>query len=126
MTTQQLERQPATQKSPVPKPVITFFAILRRIFNGPEAERECVYEPEEAHIGTWKIRLSVTPDEIDGGFVAECLDLPGAVAQGETKSEALENLVDAVQGVVAAKMDESVRAIGDDGLPGTMSMTVTL
>lgn len=50
--------------------------------------------------------IDFTPDEVDGGFVAECLDVPGAMSQGETPAEALENLIDAVQGVVAAMTDE--------------------
>ena len=104
MTVQELDRPqreavaPAPPKSPVPKPVIAFFAFFRNLFGRPEDERECV---SEAHVGTWNLQVSVTPDEVDGGFVAECLDVPGAMSQGETPAEALENLIDAVQGVVA-------------------------
>ena len=109
MTVQELDRPqreavaPAPPKSPVPKPVIAFFAFFRNLFGRPEDERECV---SEAHVGTWNLQVSVTPDEGDGGFVAECLDVPGAMSQGETPAEALENLIDAVQGVVAAMTDE--------------------
>ncbi len=133
MTVQEVDRPqaqagpPHPQKSPVPKPVIAFFAVLRRLFGRPEDERDSVYEPDtQAHIGTWNLRLSVTPDEVDGGFVAECLDLPGAMSQGETQAEALENLIDAVQGVVAAKMEENFRAIDTSALPGVMRFTVSL
>jgi len=133
MTVQELDQPqarvgaPPPPKSPVPKPVITFFAILRRLFGRPEDERESVYEdPNESHIGKWNLQMSVTPDEIDGGFIAECVDVPGAVSQGETPAEALENLIDAVQGVVAAKMEENFRAIDTDAPPGVMHFTVSL
>jgi predicted RNase H-like HicB family nuclease len=46
--------------------------------------------------------IKVEPDEIDGGFVAECLDVPGAMAQGETEEEALEALSEALQDIVEA------------------------
>lgn len=119
MTTQTFERQPVSETSPVPKPVVAFFAILRRILHGPEAERECVYEPEEAHIGTWKLEVSVIPDEIDGGFIAECRDVPGAVSQGETQEQAVDGLIDAVQGIVAAKMQENFH----ESSPGTYRLS---
>jgi predicted RNase H-like HicB family nuclease len=123
MTTQQLERQPATEKSPVPKPVIKFFAVLRKVFGAPEDARECIYEPPtESHIGTWKLEVSVIPDEIDGGFIAECANIPGAVSQGETEEEAVEGLIDAVQGIVAAKMQENFRE-ANESAPGTYELS---
>jgi predicted RNase H-like HicB family nuclease len=129
MTVQELDR-PETQvtaPSPVPRPVIAFFAALRRIFGRAEDERECVYEPDtQSHIGTWNLQVAVTPDEIDGGFIAECLDVPGAASQGNTQAEALENLIDAVQGVVAAKMEENFRALDIDASPGTRRLTISL
>jgi predicted RNase H-like HicB family nuclease len=112
--TQLLERQSATQPSPVPKPVIAFFAAMRRILHGPEDERECVYEPEEAHTGRWNLRVLVTPDELDGGFIAECPDVPGAVSQGETEEEAVDGLVEAMQAIVEATMRESFHEASPD------------
>jgi predicted RNase H-like HicB family nuclease len=43
--------------------------------------------------------ISIKSDNIDGGFVAECLNMPGAMSQGETELEALKNLVDAIEGI---------------------------
>jgi predicted RNase H-like HicB family nuclease len=103
------------QPSPVPRPVITFFAILRQIFGKAEIKRETTYDPPTVeHAGTWKLCVSVEADELDGGYVAECLDVPGAMAQGDTEQEALQNLIDAVQAVVAAKMEESFEATSFD------------
>jgi len=44
-----------------------------------------------------KFRILIEEDE-DGVFVAECPSLPGCVSQGATRSEALENIKDAIQG----------------------------
>lgn len=120
MTVQERRERQATAPgtvdiSPVPKLIVAFFAGLRKILGKAEVERECIREPAVvSHKGTWHLRVSVEPDEIDGGFVAECLDVPGAMSQGETEEEALENLIDAVQGVVAVKMEEHFRTIDFD------------
>lgn len=42
---------------------------------------------------TLRIELS---DGGDGYIVAECLDIPGCISQGETHQEALANLMDAI------------------------------
>ena len=31
-----------------------------------------------------------------GGYTVRCLELPGAISQGETKTEALENIKEAI------------------------------
>jgi len=42
-------------------------------------------------------RILIEQDE-DGIFVAECPTLPGCISQGKTRSEALENIRDAIKG----------------------------
>jgi predicted RNase H-like HicB family nuclease len=42
-----------------------------------------------------KFRVIIEPDE-DGVFVAEVPALPGCLSQGRTRSEALENIRDAI------------------------------
>ena len=51
-------------------------------------------------------------DEVDGGYVAYCLEVPGANSQGETKAEARENVAEAI-----ALMLEVRREDGRRGLP---------
>ncbi len=43
-----------------------------------------------------KYSVILEPQE-EGGFTARCLELPGAISQGETKTEALENVKDAIR-----------------------------
>ena len=56
-----------------------------------------------------KYRIAVYQDE-DGVYVAECPALPGTVAQGKTRKEALANVTDAIGGYIASlkKHDEPV------------------
>lgn len=56
-----------------------------------------------------KYRIIITRDE-DSMFVAECPSLPGCVSQGSTRSDALENMKDAINGYLESlkKHDEPV------------------
>jgi len=38
--------------------------------------------------------------EEEGGYSAQCLELPGAISQGETKEEALKNIKEAIEAVL--------------------------
>jgi predicted RNase H-like HicB family nuclease len=44
-----------------------------------------------------KYRVLINPDE-DGVYVATCPALPGCVSQGRSRSEALTNIKDAIDG----------------------------
>lgn len=56
-----------------------------------------------------KFRVIVEQDE-DGVFVAQCPSLPGCVSQGASRSEALENIRDAIHGYLDSlkKHDEPI------------------
>jgi predicted RNase H-like HicB family nuclease len=43
------------------------------------------------------LRIVLRPDETDGGFVVECLDIPGCMSQGETVGEAMSNIGEAIE-----------------------------
>ncbi|MHB8423452.1 MAG: type II toxin-antitoxin system HicB family antitoxin [Leptospirales bacterium] len=42
----------------------------------------------------------------DGFWVTECPSLPGCISQGETKEEALANIREAIQGYIAALIQD--------------------
>jgi predicted RNase H-like HicB family nuclease len=46
-------------------------------------------------------RVTIEVDE-DGVFVAECPTLPGCISQGKTRSEAVANIKDAIEGYLAS------------------------
>ena len=45
------------------------------------------------------------PDPDEGGFIAEVLELPGCLSQGETVEEAFANLEEAMSGYLAASLE---------------------
>lgn len=56
--------------------------------------------------------VAVVADELDGGYVAWCQNLPGCMSQGETVDEALENLNEAISAVVVMRLEELAAAEG--------------
>jgi predicted RNase H-like HicB family nuclease len=50
-------------------------------------------------------QVVIYPGE-DGYWVAECPSLPGCISQGKTKSKALENIKEAIEGYIAALKDD--------------------
>lgn len=44
-----------------------------------------------------KLHITIRPDEIDGGFVVECPEIPGCLSEGATEEEAMANIREAIQ-----------------------------
>jgi predicted RNase H-like HicB family nuclease len=74
---------------------------------------------------TLNFSIEVTPDEIDGGFIAECLELPGCMSQGETREEALRNIVDAIAGVLETKMEDQLHGSEIAKSPDVLTISVS-
>ncbi len=49
-----------------------------------------------------KLLVTIEEDE-DGYYVVECPSLPGCVSQGETVEQALANIREAVEGILALR-----------------------
>ncbi len=55
-----------------------------------------------------KFTILLREEEV-GGYSAQCLELPGAISQGETKDEALRNIKEAIEGYLEAFPEEAER-----------------
>lgn len=51
----------------------------------------------------------VLREEEEGGYSVQCLELPGAISEGDTKEEALKNIREAIQGYLEAFPEETER-----------------
>jgi predicted RNase H-like HicB family nuclease len=49
----------------------------------------------------------VYTEETEGGFSGKCLELPGAISQGETLEELKVNITDAIQLMLASIYEEA-------------------
>ena len=69
-------------------------------------------------VGELSFTIELTEDELDGGFVAEVLELPGCMSQGDTFDEAMSNIVDAIAEVLATRLAPQIEAPRrNDGSP---------
>jgi predicted RNase H-like HicB family nuclease len=76
-----------------------------------------------------EFKVSVVEDEVDGGYIVECLNLPGCMSQGDTVEEALDNIGEAIAGVLAARFERDLRAqeaAGEAGSHQPRELTVPL
>lgn len=58
-------------------------------------------------VGKKDYAVELQPDLEDGGYVVECLSLPGCMSQGDTVEEALSMIRDAIRGHLAVLQKES-------------------
>jgi predicted RNase H-like HicB family nuclease len=49
-------------------------------------------------------------DDVDGYWVVECLELPGAMSQGKTPEEAFNNITDAIAAVLQVRLQAQLTA----------------
>ncbi|NOT02714.1 MAG: MerR family transcriptional regulator [Phycisphaerales bacterium] len=79
---------------------MVFAVALRELVNDLRRRVETIPMPQTHTIavGEFEFPVTLTPDEDDGGYVVECPALPGCVSQGDTVTEALENIADAATG----------------------------
>jgi predicted RNase H-like HicB family nuclease len=45
-------------------------------------------------------------EELEGGYSAQCIELPGAISQGETRKQAITNICEAIEGYLEAFPEE--------------------
>ena len=57
-----------------------------------------------AYLDAPYIRMLI-PDAQEGGYLAEVLELPGCISEGDTPEEAYSNLQEAMEGWIAAALD---------------------
>lgn len=62
----------------------------------------------------------VLEEQPEGGFTVQCVEVPGAISQGETEDEALENIKDAIRGILEVRRAKARSSLG----PGSSVRTV--
>ncbi len=61
-----------------------------------------------AKVGRGKFTVVIREEE-EGGYSAQCLELPVAVSEGDTKEETLRNIREAIEGFLEAFPEETER-----------------
>lgn len=66
-------------------------------------ESESLFVQEALQEDKMQFNVVIEQDE-DGRYVAECLDLPGCLSEGETMKGALENISEAIVGCLKSRL----------------------
>lgn len=98
--------------------------LTARIRRAIRAFRE---DPESTSRHRVTFHITLQRDPLDGGFVAECPELPGCVSQGDTEAEALENILDAMSEVLDVQFSRARPALAEaSGSADLRSIAVTV
>lgn len=83
---------------------------LRELFRSFESERQ---EMESGTQATWHLTITaqVDADELDGGYVAACLEFPGAMAEGGTPEDALDALLEVVSDMIRLRAQDQIHEV---------------
>lgn len=92
----------------MPTVVADVFRNIRRALGRFELHRHVEAGRVTSDFG--QLHIIVEKDELDGGWVASCPDLPGCYSQGETEDEAVRNITDAIVAVISTKLEDAVEA----------------
>ncbi|UUX91802.1 type II toxin-antitoxin system HicB family antitoxin [Methanoplanus endosymbiosus] len=57
-----------------------------------------------------KFNIIIEIDE-EGGYIAECPDLPGCITEGDTQDEAIRNLNEAIIGCLKSRLKSAINNI---------------
>lgn len=71
--------------------------------------KNCV--EERAFPGDLVFTVALREDREEGGYVAECLDMPGCVSEGETQEEAVANIEKAINACLEVMFEDCVRDV---------------
>lgn len=74
-----------------------------------EAKIYTAIQRERIVVNSKYFNIEIEPDTEDGGFAVQCVDIKGCVTQGETKAEALENIKEAIELCMIARIDVGVK-----------------
>ena len=96
-----------------------FLAAFRRATHSFETERT-------ETSSCFEFTIDVRPDELDGGFVAEVISMPGVMSEGETREEAIDNVIEAWAEVVATRLAQQSRERPADATTGTETVRLAV
>ena len=62
-----------------------------------EVKKLATPKEERVMVEGQEVTIVLTPDLEDGGFTVQCREIPGAISQGETEQEALDNISEVLE-----------------------------
>jgi predicted RNase H-like HicB family nuclease len=70
-----------------------------------------------------KFNITIERDE-DGRYVAECIDLPGCLSEGETLEETMENISEAIIGCLKSRLKIAGEKLKIPSIDGKLDISI--
>lgn len=51
----------------------------------------------------------ILEDASEGGFTVRCVEIPGAISEGDTREQAMANIVDAIESILEVRREAAQR-----------------
>jgi DNA-binding transcriptional MerR regulator len=79
-----------------------FSLALGELIEGLQGEVKKLATPKEEQVAAngQTFTVVLTPDLEDGGYTVQCQEIPGAISEGDTEQEALDNIIEVLEAVL--------------------------
>jgi DNA-binding transcriptional MerR regulator len=75
-----------------------------------EVKKLATPKEEKVVAGGQAFTVVLTPDLEDGGYTVQCQEIPGAISEGDTEQEALDNIIDVLEEVLRFEKEKQAPA----------------
>lgn len=76
-----------------------------------EVKKLATPKEEKVEVDGHTFTVILTPDLEDGGFTVQCKEEPAAISQGETKQEAIDNIIEVLEEHFEYEKERTLKAI---------------
>ena len=89
-----------------------FSLALGELIEGLQGEVKKLATPKEEQVAAdgQTFTVVLTPDLEDGGYTVQCQEIPGAISEGDTEQEALDNIIEVLEEVLRFEKEKQAQA----------------
>jgi DNA-binding transcriptional MerR regulator len=89
-----------------------FSLALGELIEGLQGEVKKMATPKEEQVAAdgQTFTVVLTPDLEDGGYTVQCREIPGAISEGDTEQEALDNIIEVLEEVLRFEKEKPTQA----------------
>jgi DNA-binding transcriptional MerR regulator len=89
-----------------------FSLALGELIEGLQGEVKKLATPKEEQVAAdgQTFTVVLTPDLEDGGYTVQCQEIPGAISEGDTEQEALDNIIEVLEEVLRFEKEKHTQA----------------
>jgi predicted RNase H-like HicB family nuclease len=88
-----------------------FSLALGELIEGLQGEVKKLATPKEEQVAAdgQTFTVVLTPDLEDGGYTVQCQEIPGAISEGDTEQQALDNIIEVLEEVLRFEKEKQAQ-----------------